>query len=454
MRETSGCWYRRSIPYCRWRHSAKFSSDRRDLKGSPGHCCCLKPTIMAIAILLSPLPMSATASAQSSCLSGGAAAGPPNAPSDTSTEPIQKEPSITVHFGSRTSATFYGFVRMDLIADSSRPDSLQSPLFIQPTDTVTTGRRAFTLHSRLTRVGVNYQGPRVGDAPVSGTLEFDFQNGGRESRAVPRIRHGFFQLSWRRVSLLVGQTWDVISPLYPAVNADTMMWNAGNLGDRRPQIRVSYGALSETTVGLMFVAAIGLTGAVTGQDLDRDGLLDGEESGVPNFQLRVARKARSTVVGLSAHIGREQFEDAAGTSTSRLPSYSVNVDYSFSPRPVLTVKGELWVGKNLSDFRGAVGQGVEPISRRTIRSSGGWAELLLAPRESIRFGGGYSRDDPKDADLGPFGRSSNRAWYTVSQLIVGQGVTLGIDYVDWLTTYADTSRGHDHRVNAYFMYTF
>ena len=48
------------------------------------------------------------------------------------------------------------------------------------------------------------------------------------------------------------------------------MWNAGNVGDRRPQLRAAY----ERKVGrgkLSLLGGIGLTGAIDAQDLDNNG---------------------------------------------------------------------------------------------------------------------------------------------------------------------------------------
>jgi hypothetical protein len=109
---------------------------------------------------------------------------------------------------------------------------------------------------------------------VSGRLEIDFQNGGSNSRAIPRYRHAFLQMNWGVHSLLAGQTWDVISPLFPTVNADTLMWNVRNMGDRRPQLRYSY----EPKTGLNARGAIGLTGAIDNLDADNNGVPDGEGS--------------------------------------------------------------------------------------------------------------------------------------------------------------------------------
>ena len=95
---------------------------------------------------------------------------------------------------------------------------------------------------RLTRLGIDWSGPQIaklGNAKLIGKLETDFQNGGTESRQIIRIRHAYVRLDWERFSMLAGQTWDLVSPLFPTVNGDTLQWNAGNVGDRRPQLRVS-----------------------------------------------------------------------------------------------------------------------------------------------------------------------------------------------------------------------
>ena len=41
---------------------------------------------------------------------------------------------------------------------------------------------------------------------------------------------------------------------------------------------------------------------------------------------------------------------------------------------MLDLMGEWWTGKNLSDFRGGIGQGIDAATGREIRSSGGWIE--------------------------------------------------------------------------------
>lgn len=93
----------------------------------------------------------------------------------------------------------YGFLRVDLDVDSQRPNNAQSPTFITSADSRIGKPDAgsFTIYPRVTRLGLDYTGPRVAalkDAKLSGKLEIDFNNGGLESRQIIRIRHAYFKM--------------------------------------------------------------------------------------------------------------------------------------------------------------------------------------------------------------------------------------------------------------------
>src|SRR5918994_7750072 len=206
----------------------------------------------------------------------------------------------------------YGFVRLDAIFDSQQPNNAQSILFIKsPDPRIGNEMGDLAMHPRLTRFGIDYSGPRIarlGDAKLTGKLETDFQNGGTESRQIIRVRHAYLRLDWKNANLLAGQTWDTVSPLFPTVNADTLQWNAGNIGDRRPQLRITY----EPKAGdgkFSFTGGKSLKGAIDALDLDTNGVRDGEESARPNIQARVGfshplgSKDRSASVGVSGFYG-------------------------------------------------------------------------------------------------------------------------------------------------------
>ena len=359
--------------------------------------------------------------------------------------------------GNKSRLDFYGFLRVDAIIDDSRPDTFQFPSFILSEGQASgLGNQSnLSFHPRLTRLGINYRGPQMdglAGARIGGKIEWDFQNGGRESRAIARYRHAYLKLDWEKSSLLLGQSWDLISPLYPAVNADSMMWNAGNLGDRRVQARYAY----QPPQGFNFALAAGLTGAVSPQDLDGDGVRDGEASTLPNLQARVGYKSGSGRVklGFWSHYGQEQTSLASFNGNKDFDSYSVGADYLFELHERLALRGELWLGANLNDFRGGIGQGVNTALGEEIESRGGWIELGVQVRPRYKFSTGFSSDDPKNRDILPGGRTENRVWYLVNQLRLAPTFMIGLDYLYWRTDYRGLEEGTDNRFNLYFIYNF
>ena len=396
-----------------------------------------------------------------------AASRPSTAPTVQSTsEQPQSDKNQPVRWsellGEGNKIRLYGFLRLDLDFDSQRPNNSQTPLFITSPDPIAGGaeKGVFSMHPRLTRFGVDYAGPRIeklGNAKLSGKLETDFENGGSESRQIIRIRHAFLRLDWKDFSILAGQTWDVVSPLFPTVNNDTLQWNAGNVGDRRPQFRAAY----EPKTGrgkLSLIGGIGLTGAIDALDLDNNGFRDGEESALPNVQGRIGYsypigKDRSASFGLSGFYG---FLETSRVIAGRTDFHSqlINVDFTVPLASRFALRGEGWWGRNMSDVRGGAGQGINVATGREIRGRGGWSEANIKVSRYLSINPGFSTDDPVDRDLPNGGRTRNRAFYLANRITPGGNFLMGADYLRWLTNYKGLRRGVDNRVNLFFQYSF
>lgn len=379
----------------------------------------------------------------------------PPQPAATPPPAAPPAPPQQVRAGESTVA-FYGFVRVDAIYDDSRPSAFQTPLFILSEDPRTGLRNNenLTLHPRLTRFGMNYNGPpvaRLRDADITGKIEIDFQNGGRESRAISRFRHAYLQLSKKQHSFLLGQTSDVISPLFPNANADTLMWNAGNVGDRRPQIRYRYKSNLVT-----FESAAGLTGAVDDLDLDADGVRDGEASALPNLQARLgfdSRRKDLWSIGLWGMRGWQETSRAFGGERTFVSS-GIGADYKVALGKRARLQGEAWTGEGLSDFRGGIGQSINTGTGDTISSRGGWLELGVDTTPWSGLYLGYTVDDPDDADVPANGRTKNDAWYVTNRFRFGAPFQIGIEYLRWKTRYRGLAVGLDNRFDVYAIYNF
>lgn len=360
----------------------------------------------------------------------------------------------------------YGFLRFDMMSDSQRPNNPQVAQFIPSPDLSAGGKPGagnFTATPRQTRLGIEFTGGRIAalnDAKISGQLEVDFNSnpGGPESRPLLRARHANLKLDWDRFTILAGQTWDVISPLLPIVNNQGDMNYAGNVGDRRPQFRAEW--RPKTGKGEWTVTgAVGLTGAVDSLDLDNDGYRDGEASGRPNIQSRIAysralwvndQPATFAVSGLYAWESTARPIPGGAEFTSQL----MNIDYRLPLSALVTLRGEGWWGRNLLDIRGGVAQGINPATGREIRARGGWAELAYKVSKQWTLYPGYTVDDPVDEDVAVRGRTRNRAFYIGNRITPGGPITFGLDYLRWRTDYKGLETGIDNRVNIFLLYNF
>jgi len=370
------------------------------------------------------------------------------------------EGSVPTSLGSR--AKIYGMLRADMDVDSQRPNNGETPLYIVPADAGTgkSDRGLFSLHPRLTRFGLDLNGPSISSLrgpTLTGKFESDFENGGSESRQIIRVRQAYVRLGWNNFSILAGQTWDIVSPLNPTVNDDTLMWNAGNIGDRRPQVRADWEVKNGRGVWSL-ASGVGLTGAVDALDVDNSGYLSGQESGRPDLQARAGYShpmlGQKASLGGSFYYGWLNASKPAAGRTS-FTGQATNIDYTLPLAAFLSLRGEGWWGRNLSDVRGGAGQGINTTTGTEIRARGGWSELSLSISRYWSIHPGLTTDNPLPADVPSGGRTRNAALYFGNRFSLSPLVTLGADYLRWKTNYkGPTPAGIDNRVNLFLLYRF
>jgi hypothetical protein len=375
--------------------------------------------------------------------------------------------------------TLYGFLRVDAQYDTSRMNSTQVPAWVRsedPTAPASIGApddsSDFNMHPKLTRLGLDFDGPTIAslnDAKVIGKLETDFYNAtATSSRAALRMRHAYLKLQWGdETSILAGQTQDLISPLNPVVNNDFVMWGAGNLGDRRPQVRAEWAPGIGKSAKAIFQGMVGDTGAVDGKDLDPAGTtgagyLDGQQSGTPTFQGRAAIRVKNwdekdIEVGVWAHAASEEV-DTAINGHDDFDSRAVGFDVKLPLLgDTLWVQGELWAGENLTDVRGGILQGVNTTTGDEIESKGGFVEVGAKLAPWLNLYGGYSTDNPSNGDLSAGGatggRSLNKIWYAAARMNFNP-VEMGLEWLHWKTEFIGFDDGTNDRVVAFVAYKF
>lgn len=348
--------------------------------------------------------------------------------------------------------SIYGAARLDILADDSRMSDLHAPLFVdhEPRNGQLDGE--MTMTPRLSQVGLGideWELDRNGHYVGEGRLEIDFAGGAGTN--VIRLRHAYATVTVRhKLEILAGQTWDLISPLYPSVQNDTQLLFAGNTGDRRPQLRLS--ALPLDNVRIAVAAAA--TGTLDQRDLDGDGQVDGMAAGTPMVQglieLRqpMRRGGAPILLGLWGHVAREEL--ANGT---RYPSTSIGAHFQV-PAPFMTWSGEVYGGTNAADIGGAVGTGINRLTGRTVHSVGGWVEMALAPTKRHVLAVGGSGDFAQRDDVMPGDRMSNGTVYSALRYKPKSSLQLGLEYLYWKTTYRAMNPGVANRVDMHLSVFF
>ena len=135
----------------------------------------------------------------------------------------------------------YGFIKMDTAYDDSRTTSGNFVLYV-PNEAAHKNDNEFNMTARQSRLGLDIVAPTMFDWEAWGRVEIDFYGDGakHENKGAVLLRHAFVNLTKGNFSFLAGQTSDLISPLYPNTLNYTVGWSAGNIGYRRPQLRVTY----------------------------------------------------------------------------------------------------------------------------------------------------------------------------------------------------------------------
>ena len=363
--------------------------------------------------------------------------------------PAKKKPVL-----SDLDIELYGYIKADASYDTSR---VWPGNFVIYADRGKTGDSEFNLTAKQTRLGLRIGGPEDIDTKTSGLVEIDFYGGNAtENQAKIQMRHAYLKIDWpdKRFSILAGQTADVISPLYPDTLNYTVLWDAGNIGYRRPQLRFTKNYWLNADTDLQLDAAVART--IGDDDLNTSA---GEDAGFPTFQSRAGVTFpwfgyKPTVVGISGHWGEEEYD------SQDVESWSVNLDVTQPINEWLTIKAELFDGENLDTYFGGIGQGVNNNrNNRRIGSRGGWFAANLGPwgKWSFNLGVGMDDVDASDTDGLPedeTGRIFNRSVFGNMIYSVNKNTQIGLEVSHWRTEYNGSGDADDLRAQTSFIYKF
>jgi hypothetical protein len=324
----------------------------------------------------------------------------------------------------------------------------------------------FNVDAKSSRVGLDFTGPGLwflDDAKIGGKVEVDFQ-GQFVTRNKPGLllRHLYVEAKDEEFRLLIGQTWDVISPLgIPTLNY-TAGSAVGNLAYRRAQFR------AERFMGLSDTFMVTLQGSlnanvVTDFVTDPATTTSADPGPYPDVQSRAAftigrrdcPDAPPIVLGVGGHYGIQNFDFR--TSPVELdvdiPTYSLASDMVIPIGQRWGIQGEFFTGFNLSNYMGGILQGVDRGTHRGIHATGGWGEVYVDWLSCLHTHSGFAIDDPANNDM-TSGRTCNQMLYNNVIWDATKNLQLAFEVDVWTTRYLTLSPGEGVRLEFAAKYKF
>jgi hypothetical protein len=353
----------------------------------------------------------------------------------------------------------YGYLKADAAYDTARVNPGNYIVYVDSFPN-NANDDEFNLTANQSRLGLKIAGPENPKVKTSGLLEFDlYGNYAAENKAKFQMRHAYMKVDWPsdKFSILAGQTSDTMSPLVPETLNYTVLWDAGNIGYRRPQIRLTKGLTIGKDVEMKVEGAVART-------IGRSNTLNpasesGEDAGHPTAQGRVSvtlpnAGQKPTVVGFSGHYGKEEYDTTLTGSHKKFDSWSVNLDLTHSFNKWLALKGELFTGQNLDTYFGGIGQGVNTSTYKEIKAKGGWAAATLSPWDKWRFNLGAGIDRVNSDDVSTGSRTLNRSVFGNAIYSINKNTEIGLEVSQWRTDYKNSDDLEDLRVQTSLIYKF
>lgn len=334
-----------------------------------------------------------------------------------------------------------GFLKTDMLWNDSRVNSTSAPRFARA---IGDSDGQFTSTVQHSRFILDLFGPSIGEGRLRGYVEMDFFNflGDNDlnfSNAEPRIRQlwlAFDHPTWR---VLLGETWDLFSPLNTAtLNTNGNYWFGGNAGFRRPQLQARKRFALGGEHGLTLAGSVNANVGVG--RTEEGGLVEtGRDSMIPVFEGSVVYHvpglfAGEGQLGVSGLWGREQFDQPL--IDDHVDQWGVGGHLVLPITDWATLKGEVQYGENLDAF--LAGPGVN-ASGDAVRTISGWAQLGLRPFDSTSANLIFGASDPVNSDLPALALSRNIVWSLHLTRTLYEHFVMGVEFQRFDTKYKNAS---------------
>jgi hypothetical protein len=341
--------------------------------------------------------------------------------------------------------TLTGFLKTDFLWNNARLNSTSAPRFAAQDDHDDDQFTATVQHSRII---AKITGPAIGEGRIRGHVETDLFNlfdttDLNFNNNQLRLRQLYVALDHPTWRLLLGQAWDLFSPLNVAtLNTNGNYWFGGNAGFRRPQIQIR--KRFDLADGHSITPAFSVNSNIGVTVTDDDRVLNsGRDAGIPVLEGSLVYgfdgfDAGKILVGASGLWGQE---DVDGVK-SNLDQWGIAGHVVLPLTSWLTLKGEIQHGENLDAF--LMGGGIITANGDLIRATSGWGQITLRPCEKLTANAIYGQDDPRDSDLAADARSRNQVVGANLKYRPYTNFTLGVEYDYFDTRYKDAPNRDAH----------
>jgi hypothetical protein len=321
---------------------------------------------------------------------------------------------------------------------------------------------SFSMTARQSRLGVkaNLGNDNLLGATLTGNLEFDFVGGysaagsANNYKPVPRLRIASATASWGDFSVLIGQDWPIILNLNGesvVYLANPLFGDSGNLYERAPQVRLSWGTnFGDFGVGIQAAMLTPADGTGTGAD---NGNANFSRS--PRFEGRAQVSLKGDVggtvgVAVDSEKRRYNYNAAAGTKLDET-STLIGIDADLSLTKFAQVKGEYYTSTGAEDqFAGILSPSTVFVNAATgavaVKSTGYWGQLILKPVPEFWVTGGMGQeklDKPSlieslnNAAIGAGTRTKNETTSVGLILNAAKNWRMGLEYTSTKSTYGN-----------------
>ncbi|MBU0505671.1 MAG: hypothetical protein ABII18_09080 [bacterium] len=364
--------------------------------------------------------------------------------------PVKAEEGFSV--SSKLPMKVYGFIAAQTMWGDSQVGSFGNNLNMtapnRVIDETTVGADdafiGFTMQN--TRVGL-YLEPYEFDGKsyaIDARLELDFWSTATVSYSVqsPRIRRAYMSLGNDTWNVLFGQEWDLFAPLNPAsINVGNVLWNQGNVGFRRPQVRSTYKHGYDKS-GVEVAASVNSpNNSMLFNDL-------GNTTGIPMFQGRLGYwrdwsngKFQAYVSGMYA-----RHNDAAGGADINNWGSALSLDMPFLK--YAKVQAEGFFGYSMNPLLSIT------AATTKQRTFGGWAAITSPWCDYFETNIGYGGEFVRSADVAAGNLKTNMVGFANMKFKPVTHLMLGVEYNYLRSNYQGNGNSIAHGVLGTAMYVF